>query len=338
VAKSALIIGGTGQIGWACARALSRAGWRVTAASRGTSEVPADLEAEVVTLDRADHSALSAAAEGRDLVLDTIAFTPEDARQLLGLDVGALVVISTASVYLGSNDSYLDVVGDPQSFPDYEGAVDEDWPVVDNGEQTYSPLKAAMERVLLSSELPVTVLRPGAVHGPYSAGLREWFYIKRALDGRSRCVLAYDGQGRFHTSSTTNIAALALACAEQPGRRVLNAVDDESLTDAQIGAAVFEAMGHRAEILHFGGPPRGDLGASPFAVPKPFVVSADRAHREVGYVAPMTYRQSIELDIDWVRRSLAQRPGRDWQEVFPGVLDFGAASWFDYGAEDAFGG
>jgi nucleoside-diphosphate-sugar epimerase len=214
--------------------------------------------------------------------------------------------------------------------------MDEDWPTVDNAETTYSPLKAAMERVLLAADLPVTVLRPGAIHGPYSPALREWYYIKRALDGRSRCVLAYDGGGRFHPSSTANIAALVLACAEQPGHRVLNAVEDDCPTEAEIGAAVFDAMGHQAEFLTFPGPPRGHLGDSPWGVPKPFVMSMERARQEVGYTAPVTYRQGVERDIEWVQRALASSGGTDGP--LPPGLAFASDSWFDYAAEDAYRG
>lgn len=70
------------------------------------------------------------------------------------LDVGALVVISTAAVYEGANGTYLDVVTDPDSYPDYPVPITEDWPTLDNAEQTYSPLKAAMERELLRGPPP----------------------------------------------------------------------------------------------------------------------------------------------------------------------------------------
>jgi len=340
VAKTALIIGGTGQIGWAAAEALTRAGWDVTAAHRGANGPPPDLQARVVTVDRDDTAALADAARGHDLVVDTVAFTPDHGRQLLQLDVGSLVVISTAAVYRGSNGSYLDIATDESSFPDYPVPIDEDWPTVDNEEATYSPLKAALERVLLAGELPVSILRAGAIHGPHSPGLREWYYIKRALDGRRRCVLAWDGAGRFHHSSTFNLAALVVACADSPGSRVLNAVDDEARTDAQIAQTIFEVMEHQAEIVTFSGPPRDNVGASPWAVAKPFVLSMAKASREVGYQPVVSYREAVQRDIEWALSTLRdpRHAGQSWQEIFPGMLAFGAAGWFDYPAEDQFAG
>lgn len=341
--KSALIIGGTGQIGLAAAARLGGAGWAVTVAHRGehSPELPPDVAD--IRFDRSDTAALLAAARGHDLVLDTVAYDTAHADQLAGLagHVGSLVVISTGSVYLGRNGSYLDAATD-EVFPDFPVPLTEADATVDNAEQTYSPLKAAMERRLLAAEdLPVSILRPGAIHGPNSPALREWFFIKRVLDGRRRVLLAYDAASRFGTSATANIAELALLCAEQPGRRVLNAVDDEALTVAEIGRAVFDAMGHEAEIRGFAGPPRGDLGASPWGIPNPIVLSMAAAREQLGYQPAVTYAEGLADDIRWVTDAVAtaERRGESWEQLFPSIVNrYGAGGWFPYAAEDAFTG
>lgn len=343
MAKTALIIGGTGQIGLAAAARLATGGWDVTVAHRGehSPELPADVRS--IRFDRADTAALQSAARGNDLVLDTVAYDTAHADQLAGLagHVGSLVVISTGSVYLGRNGSYLDVATD-EVFPDFPVPLTEGHPIVDNAEQTYSPLKAAMERRLLANaDLPVSILRPGAIHGPNSPALREWFFIKRVLDGRRRVVLAYDGASRFGTSATANIAELVLRCAEQPGRRVLNAVDDETLSAAEIGRAVFDAMGHEAEIRCFAGPPRGELGGSPWGIPNPIVLSMDAARVQLGYTPAVSYAEGLADDIRWVTDAVAaaERRGESWQQLFPSIVKrYGATAWFPYAAEDAFPG
>ncbi|TFB49902.1 NAD-dependent epimerase/dehydratase family protein [Cryobacterium tagatosivorans] len=343
MAKTALIIGGTGQIGLAAASRLASAGWAVTVAHRGqhTPALPAD--ARSIRFDRADTAALHAAARGHDLVLDTVAYDTVHADQLAGLagHVGSLVVISTGSVYLGRNGSYLDVATD-EVFPDFPVPLTEADPAVDNAEQTYSPLKAAMERRLLAAaDLPVSILRPGAIHGPNSPALREWFFIKRVLDGRRRAVLAYDGASRFGTSATANIAELVFRCAERPGRRVLNAVDDEALTVAGIGRAVFDAMGHEAEILTFTGPPLGELGSSPWGIPNPIVLSMAAAREQLGYAPAVSYAEGLADDIRWVTDAVAsaERRGGSWQQLFPSIVNrYGANGWFPYAAEDSFAG
>jgi nucleoside-diphosphate-sugar epimerase len=337
VAEEALVIGGTGQVGYAVTRELRGAGWEVAVAARGHHEPPPDLDAHLLVLDREDSSSLARAARGRDLVVDTVAFTPDHAHQLLQLDVGGLVVVSTAAVYQGSNGTYLDVVTGPESFPDYPGPITEDWPTVDNSEPTYAPLKSAMERVLLEGHLPVSILRAGAIHGPHSTALREWFFIKRALDRRTRVLLSWGGRGRFHPASTANIAALVLACSKKIGNHVLNAVDDDCPTDAEICETIFEAMGQAADIVTFPGPPRGDVGASPWSVPKPFVLSMARARTEVDYTAAMTYRESVRIDINWVIRAVEQAEARggSWRDVFPSLVHWGADQWFNYDDEDS---
>ena len=341
--KTALIIGGTGQIGLATAFRLARSGWAVSVAHRGQHTAALPTDARSIRLDRADTAALHSAARGHDLVLDTVAYDVGHADQLAGLagHVGSLVVISTAGVYLGRNGSYLDVATDA-NFPDFPVPLTEDDPTVQSSAQTYSPLKAAMERRLLSAaDLPVSILRPGAIHGPNSPALREWFFVKRVLDGRPRAVLAYDGASRFGTSATANIAELVALCAEQPGRRVLNAADDEAPTVAEIGRAVFDVMGHEAEILTFDGPPRDELGSSPWAIPNPVVLSMAAARVQLGYTPAVSYAEGLAEDIRWVRDAVAagERRGEPWEQLFPAIVSrYGADGWFPYAAEDAYAG
>ncbi len=189
--RTAMIIGGTGQLGAAAARRLAVDGWSVLVAHRGrhTGDTSlADLDVTTIRVDRDDTESLLARARGHDLVLDTVAYDEHHADQLAQLagHVGSLVVISTGSVYVGANGSYLDVVTGPDDFPDFPVPLHETDRIVDNAERTYSPLKAAMERRLWQTDdLPVSILRPGAIHGPFSPALREWYFVKRALDKRA---------------------------------------------------------------------------------------------------------------------------------------------------------
>lgn len=340
MAKTALIIGGTGQIGWAAAERLRDEGWEVTVGSRSEGAVPDGVQG--IPLDRQDTDHLVLEASGRDLVLDAVAFSPEHGAQLTRLagSVGSLVVISTASVYLGANGTYLDIVTGDHDFPVFPDAVDELDPVIDNDERTYSPLKAAMERVLLDApDLPVSILRPQAIHGPHGAFLREWFFVKRALDHRPHAVLAYDATSRFGSTATATIAELVRLCAEQPGRRVLNAADEPAFSVREIGESVFHHLGHEARIIGLPGEARGDLGTSPWGVPRPFVLSMERAKRELGYQPLGTYPELVAPAIDWIVDAAAQATarGQTWREAFPRMVErYGADTWFDYDAEDAF--
>jgi nucleoside-diphosphate-sugar epimerase len=339
MAKTALLIGGTGQIGWASAQNLLAHGWDVTVASRSGGGGPEG--AHGVTLDREDTDRLVAESDGKDLVLDTVAFTPAHGEQLARLAgrVGSLVVVSTASVYLGDNGTYLDIATGADDFPVFPEPVTERQPTVDNDEQTYSPLKAALERLLLGTAgLPVSILRAGAIHGPHSEFVREWFFVKRVLDGRERVVLAWNGSSRFGTSATVNIAQLVRLCGEQPGTRALNAADPVTLSTREIGETVFRILGHRAEIIGMPGE-RDGLGSSPWGVPTPFVQSMEFARAQLGYEPVAGYAEAIVPTIEWLMDAVAraEASGRSFDEQYPRYLQrYGAEAWFPYEAEDAY--
>lgn len=343
--RTAMLIGGTGQIGSAVARRLAADGWSVLVAHRGEHHGDtelADLDVTSIRLDRDDTDALIERARGHDLVLDTVAYEPRHGEQLARLagEVGSLVVISTGSVYAGRDGGYLDIVTGPDDFPDYPVPLRETDPTIDNAERTYSPLKAALERTLLAVDgLPVSILRPGAVHGPFSPALREWYFIKRALDGRDRVVLSDRGRNRFSTSSTVNIAELVALCADQPGTRVLNAVDTDDVSVAEIAQAVYRSLDREVEIDAFPGPPVDGVGGTPWTVARPLLLSMAAAEVELGYRQPVGYTEAVAAAVDWAVREAeaAERRQEDWTSAFPGLAQRAQVDrWFDYDAEDAF--
>ncbi len=344
--KSALIIGGSGQLGRAAAARLGREGWRITLASRsGRTEDPrfGGIDVESVVLDRTDGDALTALAKGRDLVVDTVAFTPEHGAQYARLagELGSLVVISTGAVYQGSNGTTSETASGDEEFPEYPVPIPEDWQTLPGGGQDYGSRKADLERVLLDTpDLPVSILRPGTLHGPFSTSLHHWSFIKRALDGRRAVPLAYDGKSRFSTSAADNVAELIRLCAERPARRVLNAADDDALTVEEIGRRVFALMGHEAEFVTFaGGPQEGRVGFNPWGVPRPIVLGMEKARAELGYAEAIAYDDALQQDIEWAIRAVgeAEARGGSWVDVFPGVVArYGADGWFPYEAEDRF--
>ncbi|MFF2050733.1 NAD-dependent epimerase/dehydratase family protein [Leifsonia sp. NPDC058194] len=343
--RTAMLIGGTGQIGSAVARRLVADGWSVLVAHRGEHHGDTELAEHDVTsirLDRDDTDALIERARGHDLVLDTVAYEPRHGEQLARLagEVGSLVVISTGSVYTGREGGYLDIVTGPDDFPDYPVPLRETDPTIDNAERTYSPLKAALERTLLAvDDLPVSILRPGAVYGPFSPALREWYFIKRALDGRDRVVLSDDGANRFSTSSTVNIAELVALCADRPGTRVLNAVDTDDLSVADIAGAVYRALDRDLEVVGFPGPPVDGVGSTPWTVARPLLLSMAGATVELGYRQQVHYEEAVAAAVDWAVREVtaAERRQEDWTAAFPGLAKRAEADrWFDYAAEDAF--
>lgn len=290
--KRAVVIGAGGQVGRAAVEALR--GWDVTALTSRD-------------VDREDTAALRRAAAGCDLVVDVIPYTAAHAEQLLALGAGAIVAISSASVY--------GVLGGPMPVP-----IGEDHPREGPGE--YAQGKIAMEDVLLGQdEVPATVLRPCAIHGPGSRSPREWYFLKRRLDGRRRAAVAWGGREVFHTTSAANLGALIRCAAERPGTRALNAGDPDPPGPARIA----ELIGLEPVPVE-GAPPGSE---TPWSLEHPFVLDM-RAAERLGYEPVATYEQALPATLDWLREATA---GRDWRGAFPGLSVYGD-TLFDYAAED----
>jgi hypothetical protein len=134
-----------------------------------------------------------------DALIDTMAFDRDHGSQLIDVqaNVGCFIVISSASVYQDANGRTLDEASQ-NGFPELPEGIRETQPTVDPGPTTYSTRKIALERHLLDdATTPVTILRPGAIHGLNSRFPREWWVVKRILDRRPAIPLAYRGNQPF---------------------------------------------------------------------------------------------------------------------------------------------
>jgi nucleoside-diphosphate-sugar epimerase len=319
----AVLIGGTGMIGRAAARALATDGWEVVAVSRSGTlpEGLAELGVESVVADRADDAQLRAAlGAGADAVLDTVAFTREHGEQLNGLAglAGSLIVISSASVYADDEGRALDGEGEP---PDLPVPILETQRTAEPGDANYSTRKAELEQTVLAGPLPATVLRACAIHGPGAKHPREIFFVKRAVDGRRRVALAWNGESRFHTTSVANLAELIRLAAAKPGDRALNAGDPDPPTTLGICRAVGDALAHEFEPVLL----PGDAYDNPWGAPdtQPFVVSMAAAEEELGYRPVTTYPEAVRETCAWLVGELEN--GRNWDGTYlEGMLDYAA--------------
>jgi nucleoside-diphosphate-sugar epimerase len=338
LAKTAFVLGGTGQTGRALVPRLRARGWSVVVASRGqrAAREQLDLDAEFVTVDRSDDDALrTALGQGADVLIDFVAFDAAHAEQLLALRdlVAALVVVSSASVYTDADARALDEATGPDDFPHVPIPISERDRTFEPGDSTYSTKKVALERQLVESgRMPVTIVRPGAIHGPGGNLPREWHFVKRALDGRRYALFANRGAGRFHTTSTDNFAALITAAAERPTTQILNCGDPSPPTVLEIGRAIASAMDvDWAELLLPVPAADGELGMTPWSVPRDFVLDMTEAEL-IGYRAVTTYAEAVPATCRWLVE-MTQRG--DWRELWPEPAERMAES-FDYEREDDF--
>jgi nucleoside-diphosphate-sugar epimerase len=332
MSRRAFLLGGSGQTGRALIPKLREHGWAVVVGSRSEREVPDGVEH--VRVDRGDAGALrEALGNGADVLVDFVAFEREHAEQLLSLRdlVGSLVVLSTASVYSDREGRTMDEAKTPEDFPDYPVPIRErDQPIVPPGDSTYSTKKAAIEQILLGQDAaPATLIRAGAIYGP-GGSVREWYFVKRVLDGRRFVVLGNRGESRFNPVSTENLAELIWLAAEHPGRRVLNGGDPGPPTLLEISRAVATALGHAwTEVLL---PTPEEPCETPWSGPKPVVLDMTEAAFEIGYRPVTTYERAVGATCDWLVEATRDRP---WQELMPRMAEYLKDS-FDYAAEDEF--
>ena len=211
--------------------------------------------------------------------------------------------------------------------------IGERQPTIAPGDETYSQRKRAIELALLEHEdLRATIVRPGAIHGPHARFSREWYFVKRILDGRRFVVLARRGASCFHTSSTENLAELIRLAARRPRRRVLNCADPSAPSASEIGRACAAALGAELVEVLLPGPEQGSLGDHPWNVPRPFVLDMTEAALDLGYRPAATFESAVAETCRWL---VEHTRGRDWREALPEALAH-MEPFFDYEAEDAF--
>jgi len=340
MAQRAFIVGGTGQVGRAVARRLVKAGWSVTVASRGqypnAFDPPGGLR--MVRVDRRQPGALAdALPTGADVLIDLIAYNAGDARELLQVAdrVGSLIVLSTLGVYADAAGRNLKTAHDGLTgFPEFPVPITEDQPTVsaDDAGYPYAAGKVALEQTLLDqSPIPVTVIRPGAIHGPGSTYAREWWLVKRVLDNRPAIMLAR-GQNIFHPTATTNLAELIAVAAQRPGTRILNSGDPQPPAALEIIQILLGLMERSLPVLLLPGePPNPGVGDHPWLLAGPLVADLTTAERELGYRPLITYADAAAETVTWLRDEVAHA---DWRRRLPQVASL--EHFFDYQAEDAF--
>lgn len=331
--RRALVIGGRGQCGLAIGERLRDDGWDVTATTTGAvAQVPA---VSGITWKALSDAPIDSLADGVDVVVHTRACSRADALALVALGdrIGSAVVISTLSVYTDTAGRSLDTATDADTFPHWPVPIRENWPLLQPADEGYSRQKAAVESVLRQqAPWPVTIVRPGAIHGPHSRHLREWYFVKRVLDRRPTVVLPFGGQSIFQPTATANLAELVRLAAHHPGHRALNCGDLDPPTVAEISAIVDEVMGWRTERVAVSGPePSPTVGNHPWAVPRPVIADMREATTELRYRQPVDYATAVASTIPW---AIDACQGRDWRQVFPVLSNY--PDLFDYPAEDRY--
>lgn len=273
--------------------------------------------------------------EGADLVVDLIAYTKDDAKQLLSIqkNTDMLAVLSSSSVYVDDQGRSLDEAS-INGFPEFTIPIKETNRTVEPGTETYSANKAAMERTLLeSSDIPVKILRPGAIYGKYSHHAREWWFVKRMLDKREKIPLAYGGESRFHTTSASNIANVLLTSLANPGNMVINVADKEALTVLAMGKIIATQLNYGGEFITLSEKySKPFVGFTPWSVPRPFVLETSVSENLLEPISLKSYEESVCGYYEWLKTVPLDN---DWKNLFPQLANY-PYDHFNYVEEDLY--
>ncbi|TCC01563.1 NAD-dependent epimerase/dehydratase family protein [Kribbella soli] len=240
-----LFLGGTGIISSACSWRAVEAGLDLTVVNRGkTSTRPLPPEARVLTADVDDASAFAAVAgQDFDVVVDWLAFTPEQVRartEALRGRVGQYVFISSASAYQTP----------PARLP-----ITESTPLR-NPFWQYSRNKIACEDLLTAlyrdEGYPVTIVRPSHTYDrtlvPFDGG---WTIVERMRRGQP-VVVHGDGTSLWTLTHHRDFARGLVPLLGHPRTlgEAFQITSDDVLTWDQIANALAAAAGTSAQIVH----------------------------------------------------------------------------------------
>lgn len=242
-----LFIGGTGSISAAVSRMAIARGLDLYLLNRGsrTAEVPGG---HTLTADVRRPDDVRAALAGRefDVVVDWIAFTPDDVERDLALlagRVGHYVFVSSASAYLKPPPHYLVTESTPLGNPYWQYARD----------------KIACEELLMRAfrqdGFPVTIVRPSMTYDtnlPIAlGGWGTYTLADRLLSGRP-IIVHGDGSSLWVVTHADDLARglLGLLGDERAVGQAFHITSDEVLTWNEIYRGIAEALGVEAEIVH----------------------------------------------------------------------------------------
>jgi nucleoside-diphosphate-sugar epimerase len=320
-----LVLGGTKFVGPHVVRDLVESGHDVTIFHRGETETKLPASVRHVHGNFAnfpDHIATLRNVEP-DVVLDMVPFREEDAQRVkafTGLAKRA-VVISSGDVYRAFGRLWRTEPGDPDKVP-----LTEDSPLrekLTNAGLDYD--KTAVERAVMNDpELPVTILRLPATHGPGDAQHRLFQYIKRMDDGRQAILLDKAFAAWRWARGYVEDAAHAIALAVTDGRatgRIYNVCYPEALAEADWIRRIGRVAGWDGEVVAL---PNQHLPESlhnnAFDFTQQYDVDSSRIREELGYAELIPFDEALRRTIEWERANP------------PETID---EKQFDYAAEDA---
>lgn len=206
--------------------------------------------------------------------------------------VGGSVVISGRAVYVDDEGRHIN----SDDAPEFSAPVREDHatlpPASDDVDpftrEGYGPGKVAVERTLLDSGLPVTVIRPSTVHGRWARNARTRSAVEQMMPG-ARVRIEKAESSVEHLTAASNTAALIEMIAGVPKARVLNSADPGVVSTGEMARAIASTLAWNG-VIEYSSMKRN--GA-------PMVLETTAAER-LGYRPVGSTEELIAEEVRWV--------------------------------------
>jgi nucleoside-diphosphate-sugar epimerase len=238
----ALVTGATGFVGSHLVEALGREGTEVTALARSAAKAATLRErgVRVVSGDLHDQAALEQAAAEQDViyhVAGTVAARSE-AEFLSANRDGTRNVVAAAE--RRARPRFVLVSSLAAGGPAHRGAPP-DGSESPRPVTAYGRSKLAAERVLQTSSLPWSIVRPPIVYGPRDREVLKLFRIARF----GVVPVFGDGSQELSAVHAVDLASALIATGSCPTAigRIYNACHPEVFTSAELGRAIGAAIG-----------------------------------------------------------------------------------------------
>jgi nucleoside-diphosphate-sugar epimerase len=244
-----LFIGGTGLISIASTRLAVAKGIDLFLLNRGNrQDIPAGATSLVADIHDLEATKQALADHQFDVVVDWVAYTPEDVERDIALfrdRIRQYIFISSASAYQRPVSSYLITEATPLANPYWE----------------YSRNKIACEERLMRAYreegFPFTVVRPSLTYGDTQIPLvinswqKPYTAIARMRQGKP-LIVPGDGTSLWPITHNTDFAKgfVGLLGHQQAIGHAFHITTDEVLTWNQLYEAVADAAGVKLNIVH----------------------------------------------------------------------------------------
>jgi nucleoside-diphosphate-sugar epimerase len=295
-----LIIGGTGLISTSTAHHLVEQGHQVVLFNRGLSIYPTAPGVTSLRGDRTDHAAFEAQVSGAgtfDVVIDMVAYKPEDGESVMRLfrsKIGQFIFCSTVDVYNKPASRY------PYTEQEVYGGLNE-----------YSRNKVILEKMLLKAEdegaFPLTIIRPAYTYGEGRGPIHpvSWEACLDRIRKGKPVIVHGDGQSLWVCNHASDVGrTFAVACGNpKTFGQVYHVTGEEWLTWDQYIQQIADALGVACpRMVHIPSELLAQVGITICMENFQYTNIFDntKAHRYLEYQYTIPWKDGVQRMVKWL--------------------------------------